>query len=77
MLGLMQDWPLTVDKILEHAGDWHGGREVRNVAVREDHPFDVSWITSLAGYELHRFRYLGTERFWRRNQPQQHQQLSL
>jgi fatty-acyl-CoA synthase len=28
MLGLMQDWPLTVDKILTHAAQWHGHREV-------------------------------------------------
>ncbi|MBV9994137.1 MAG: long-chain-fatty-acid--CoA ligase [Caulobacteraceae bacterium] len=28
MLGLMQDWPLTVDKILDHAAEWHGGREI-------------------------------------------------
>jgi fatty-acyl-CoA synthase len=28
MRGLMQDWPLTVDRILEHAAAWHGGREV-------------------------------------------------
>ena len=28
MLGLMQDWPLTVDKILDHAAEWHPGREV-------------------------------------------------
>jgi hypothetical protein len=28
MLGLMQDWPLTVDKILDHAKNWHGEREV-------------------------------------------------
>jgi fatty-acyl-CoA synthase len=28
MLGLMQDWPLTVDKILDHAAEWHAGREV-------------------------------------------------
>ncbi|HEX7884664.1 MAG TPA: long-chain-fatty-acid--CoA ligase [Phenylobacterium sp.] len=28
MLGLMQNWPLTVDKILDHAEAWHGGREV-------------------------------------------------
>ena len=28
MLGLMQDWPLTVDKILDHAAEWHRGREV-------------------------------------------------
>ncbi|HKP78037.1 MAG TPA: long-chain-fatty-acid--CoA ligase [Phenylobacterium sp.] len=28
MLGLMQNWPLTVDRILDHAKAWHGGREV-------------------------------------------------
>ena len=28
MHGLMQDWPLTVDRILEHARTWHGEREV-------------------------------------------------
>ncbi len=28
MRGLMQDWPLTVDKILEHAANWHTHREV-------------------------------------------------
>ena len=28
MLGLMQDWPLTVDKILDHGAEWHAGREV-------------------------------------------------
>ncbi|HEY0053406.1 MAG TPA: long-chain-fatty-acid--CoA ligase [Caulobacteraceae bacterium] len=28
MLGLMQDWPLTVDKIIDHARNWHGAREV-------------------------------------------------
>ncbi|WP_312147356.1 long-chain-fatty-acid--CoA ligase [Brevundimonas sp.] len=28
MLGLMQDWPLTVDKILDHAKNWHPNREV-------------------------------------------------
>jgi fatty-acyl-CoA synthase len=28
MLGLMQDWPLTVDRILTHAAQWHSGREV-------------------------------------------------
>ena len=33
MLGLMQDWPLTVDKILDHAADWHGGREVVSRSV--------------------------------------------
>jgi acyl-CoA synthetase (AMP-forming)/AMP-acid ligase II len=28
MQGLMQDWPLTVDKIADHAMNWHGSREV-------------------------------------------------
>jgi fatty-acyl-CoA synthase len=26
--GLMQDWPLTVDRILDHGADWHPRREV-------------------------------------------------
>jgi fatty-acyl-CoA synthase len=26
--GLMQDWPLTLDKILDHAANWAGGREI-------------------------------------------------
>jgi 2-polyprenyl-6-methoxyphenol hydroxylase-like FAD-dependent oxidoreductase len=30
---------------------------LRAAAVPESHPFDVSWITTLSGYELHRFRY--------------------
>jgi 2-polyprenyl-6-methoxyphenol hydroxylase-like FAD-dependent oxidoreductase len=30
---------------------------LRAVAVPESSNFDVSWITSLTGYELHRFRY--------------------
>ena len=28
MLGLMQDWPLTVDRILDHAALRHRDREV-------------------------------------------------
>ena len=28
MLGLMQDWPLTLDKIIDYAAARHGGREV-------------------------------------------------
>lgn len=31
--------------------------ELRKVAVPEDHPFDVSWVTKLNGWELARFRY--------------------
>jgi fatty-acyl-CoA synthase len=33
MLGLMQDWPLTVDKILDHAADWHTNRQVVSRSV--------------------------------------------
>ena len=33
MLGLMQNWPLTVDKILDHANAWHGDREVVSRSV--------------------------------------------
>ncbi len=28
MQGLMQDWPLTVDRLLDHAATWHGAREI-------------------------------------------------
>jgi fatty-acyl-CoA synthase len=28
MLGLMQDWPLTLDKVIDHAANWHPNREV-------------------------------------------------
>jgi 2-polyprenyl-6-methoxyphenol hydroxylase-like FAD-dependent oxidoreductase len=30
---------------------------LRAAAVPESHPFDVSWVTTMAGHELHRFRY--------------------
>jgi hypothetical protein len=30
---------------------------LRRVAVPEAHSFDVAWVTSMAGYELHRFAY--------------------
>jgi fatty-acyl-CoA synthase len=33
MLGLMQNWPLTVDRILDHAGQWHGDREIVSRSV--------------------------------------------
>ena len=38
---------------------------LRAVAVPETGNFDVSWITSLTGYELHRFRYPSVTE-WRR-----------
>ena len=28
MRGLMQDWPLLVHTILDHASTWHGEREI-------------------------------------------------
>jgi 2-polyprenyl-6-methoxyphenol hydroxylase-like FAD-dependent oxidoreductase len=31
--------------------------ELRLVAVPEAHCFDVAWVTTMAGHELHRFRY--------------------
>ena len=34
---------------------------LREVAVPEKNNFDVSWITSLSGHELHRFRYPSVE----------------
>uniref|UniRef100_UPI002811F5ED AMP-binding protein n=1 Tax=Phenylobacterium sp. TaxID=1871053 RepID=UPI002811F5ED len=33
MLGLMQNWPLTVDRIIDHARNWHGGREIVSRSV--------------------------------------------
>ncbi len=33
MLGLMQDWPLLVHKIIDHAALYHGGREVVSRSV--------------------------------------------
>jgi 2-polyprenyl-6-methoxyphenol hydroxylase-like FAD-dependent oxidoreductase len=31
--------------------------KLRDAGVPRDNPFDISWITSLAGHELHRFKY--------------------
>src|SRR5688500_10298334 len=28
MRGLMQDWPLLLPRLLDHAAEWHGQREV-------------------------------------------------
>src|SRR5262244_1158935 len=39
--------------------------QLRAVAVPESNNFDVSWITSLSGHELHRFRYPSVTE-WRR-----------
>ena len=32
-------------------------QSLRAVAVPESHPFDVAWVTTMAGHQLHRFRY--------------------
>ncbi len=45
LLGLMQDWPLTVDKFLEHASRWHGSREI--VSRHEDGGLDRSDYATL------------------------------
>src|SRR3974390_2221733 len=39
--------------------------QLRAVAVPGSNNFDVSWITSLSGHELHRFRYPSVTE-WRR-----------
>src|SRR5262249_61394247 len=39
--------------------------ERRAVALSEDNNFDVSWVTSLTGHELHRFCYPSVNE-WRR-----------
>lgn len=35
MLGLMQDWPLLLHRIIDHAAIQHGGREVVSRAVED------------------------------------------
>lgn len=36
MLGLMQDWPLLLSKVIDHAGVQHGSREIVSRAVEGD-----------------------------------------
>jgi len=33
VLGLMQNWPLTVDKIIDYARDWHSDCEIVSRSV--------------------------------------------
>jgi hypothetical protein len=40
MRGLMQVWPLTPNRIIEHAARWHGDREVVS-GVRYWHLADI------------------------------------
>lgn len=60
MLGLMQDYPLTVDKILEHAARWHGEREVVSRSV-EGPIVRTTWkqIRDRAHQVTHALRELG------------------
>jgi hypothetical protein len=44
-------------------------RVLRAVAVPETHPFDVAWITTMVGHELHRFRYPNHDRRARYDAP--------
>src|ERR1700746_148766 len=53
----------TNSRSMELFRKFHLSEGLRSVAVPEDHSFDVSWITSLAGYELHRFRYMAPSEF--------------
>ena len=46
MQGLMQDWPLTLDQIIQHAAKWHGDRQV--VSRRPD---GLRELTSYADVE--------------------------
>lgn len=39
---------------------------LRAAAVPPSHPFDVSWVTTMAGHELHRFRYPSVDEAWNR-----------
>ena len=39
---------------------------LRAAAVPPSHPFDVSWVTTMAGHELHRFRYPSVDETWKR-----------
>ena len=40
MKGLMQDWPLVVPKVLDHAARWHGEREMVTRNRRGPDPAD-------------------------------------
>jgi len=51
MHGLMQDWPLLVPRIIDHAADWHGEREI---------------VTRTVEGELHRYTYAELHRRTRR-----------
>jgi fatty-acyl-CoA synthase len=63
MFGLMQDWPLTLDKFIEHARRWHSRREIvsrfadghierRNYAQIYDDAMHISGALLAAGIGL-------------------------
>jgi fatty-acyl-CoA synthase len=62
MLGLMQDWPMTVDRILDHADRWHGDREVISRSV-EGPIVRTTWsrIHSRARQVTHALKELGIQ----------------
>jgi fatty-acyl-CoA synthase len=45
--GAMQDWPLTLDRVLEHAARWHGDREL--VSRRTDGGLDRTTWSAVHG----------------------------
>jgi len=62
MLGLMQDWPMTVDRILDHADRWHGDREVVSRSV-EGPIVRTTWsrIRTRAKQVTHALKELGVQ----------------
>ena len=62
MQGLMQDWPMTVDRILNHADRWHGDRELVSRSV-EGPIVRTTWsqVHSRAKQVTHALRELGIQ----------------
>ena len=62
MLGLMQDWPMTVDRILDHADRWHGDRELVSRSV-EGPIVRTTWsqVRTRAKQVTHALRELGVQ----------------
>jgi fatty-acyl-CoA synthase len=48
MLGLMQDWPLRVSRVIDHAARFHGGRRIVSASA-EGGPVETDWATLRAG----------------------------
>ncbi len=62
MQGLMQDWPMTVDRILDHADRWHGDRELVSRSV-EGPIVRTTWsqVHARAKRVTHALRELGIQ----------------